>query len=106
MNGIESSWALALAADPTVASWYYEGIKLRLADGVFYTPDFFVVRVDGGLECHECKAGRVMSQKRDQTFTEASRVRVRVAAERFPAFRFVVVRKGRTSGFAIEEVGA
>ena len=36
--------------------WYkFEGIKLRLADNTFYTPDFFVMLADETLECHECK---------------------------------------------------
>src|SRR5262245_55795357 len=36
--------------------WYrFEGIKLRLADNTFYTPDFAVMTADGQIECHEVK---------------------------------------------------
>ena len=37
-------------------AWYkFEGLKLRLADKTFYSPDFAVMLADGRLECHECK---------------------------------------------------
>ncbi len=33
--------------------WYrFEGLKLRLADNTFYTPDFVVMAADGVMECH------------------------------------------------------
>ena len=36
--------------------WYkFEGLKLRLADNTFYTPDFFVMMASGQLEAHEVK---------------------------------------------------
>ncbi len=37
-------------------AWFkFEGIKLRLADNTFYTPDFAVMAADGVMECHEVK---------------------------------------------------
>ena len=36
-----------------VVAWAYEAVKLRLADKTFYTPDFVVIRTDGGIELHE-----------------------------------------------------
>ena len=98
----EAKWAFALDHDPTVSGWVYEGIKLRLADGAFYTPDFAVCREDGTLELHEVKAARKMSQGRDQTYTEASRVRVKVAASLYPWFRICVVRP-KGGGWDVEE---
>lgn len=76
-----------------VAAWRYEAIKLRLADGAWYTPDFMVEFPDGRLECHETKG----------FMREAARVRLRVAAEQFPCFRFLVVRAAG-KGFEVEEV--
>ena len=36
--------------------WYrFEGVKLRLADNTFYTPDFAVMVATGQLEMHEVK---------------------------------------------------
>jgi hypothetical protein len=62
--------------------WYrFEGLKLRLADKTFYTPDFAVMRDDGVMECHEVK-GWMM---------EDANVKIKVAADAYP-FRFVVVR--------------
>jgi hypothetical protein len=104
MNGLEAAYALLLDADPSVAAWVYEGIKLRLADGAFYTGDFAICRDNGALEIHEVKAEKKVSQRRDQTFKEASRVRIKVAAERYPWFRFVVARKAGPRGWNLEEV--
>ncbi len=62
--------------------WYrFEGLKLRLADNTFYTPDYAVMRADGAIECHEVKG----------FWTDDARVKVKVAAEMYP-FRFVAVR--------------
>ena len=37
-------------------AWYrFEGLKLRLADNTFYTPDFAVMLSNGQIECHEVK---------------------------------------------------
>ena len=76
--------------------WYrFEGIKLRLADSTFYTPDFAVQLVDGTLECHEVKGH----------WQDDARVKIKVAAEMYP-LRFVAVRripKRDGGGFAVEE---
>lgn len=63
--------------------WYaFEGITLKLADDTRYTPDFAVMLAGGVIEMHEIK-GRWM---------EDAKVKIKVAAERFP-FRFVAVYK-------------
>lgn len=75
-----------------IKAWGYEQIRLRLADGAFYTPDFIVVAADEALEIHETKG----------FMREAARVRIKVAAEMHP-FRFFIVRKeGKT--FALDAV--
>ena len=74
MNQTEAAWAALLDLDPRISSWYYEGVKLRLADGAYYTPDFLVVTSDGLLELHEVKG----------FYRTAAKVRIKVAAERFP----------------------
>lgn len=66
-------------------SWYaFEGIKLRLADKTFYTPDFFVMSSDGTLECHEVKG----------FWEDDARVKIKVAAEKFP-FKFIAIMRKR-----------
>lgn len=67
--------------------WYrFEGIKLRLADGCFYSPDFAVMLADGTMEIHEVKGH----------WEDDARVKIKVAAEMYP-FRFIAVKhvKGR-----------
>jgi len=64
--------------------WFkYEGLKLRLADNTFYTPDFAVMAADGTLECHEVKGN---------FWTDDARVKIKVAASLYP-FRFLSARK-------------
>lgn len=76
--------------------WYkFEGLKLRLADSTFYTPDFAVMASDGVMECHEVKG----------FWTDDARVKIKVAASLYP-FRFIALRKRAKKdggGFAAEE---
>lgn len=75
--------------------WYrFEGLKLRLADNTFYTPDFAVMRNDGTIECHEVKG----------FWQDDARVKIKIAAEMYP-FRFIAVRvlpKRQGGGFGVE----
>lgn len=70
--------------------WYrFEGVKLRLADNTFYTPDFAVMLATGFMEMHEVKG----------FWQDDARVKIKVAAELYP-FRFIaaVPRKKRDGG--------
>lgn len=62
----------------------FEGLKLRLADNTFYTPDFAVMAADGVIECHEVKGH----------WQDDARAKIKVAADLYP-FRFIAV-KART----------
>lgn len=63
-------------------AWYkFEGVKLRLADSTFYTPDFAVMLTDGTLECHEVKG----------FWQDDARVKIKVAADLYP-FRFIALK--------------
>lgn len=74
-----------------VIEWYkFEGVRLRLADGAYFKPDFAVVR-GGKMELHEVKG----------MWREAARVRIKVAADQFP-FRFVAVTYSNP-GWSTEE---
>lgn len=84
MNKTEAAYAKHLEAKKQAGQilwWRFEGIKLRLADNTFYTPDFDVLAADGVLEVHECK-GFMM---------EDANVKIKVAAALYP-FRFKLVR--------------
>lgn len=85
MNATEAEYARELellkAAGDVV--WYrFEGLKLRLADATFYTPDFAVMIANGEMQCHEVKG----------FWTDDARVKIKVAAEMYP-FRFFALKK-------------
>lgn len=76
--------------------WYkFEGLKLRLADNTFYTPDFAVMMSDCSIECHEVKG----------FWQDDARAKIKIAADMYP-FRFVAVKvraKKDGGGFSVEE---
>ena len=87
----------ALRMTGSVAWFKFEGVKLRLADNTFYTPDFAVMLANGQMEMHEVKGARAI-------FADDAKVKVKVAAELYP-FPFVVafpVPKSRGGGWEIE----
>lgn len=60
MNKTETAYAQELELRKRygeIARYRFEGIKLRLADNTFYTPDFAVMLANGQLEMHEVKGG-------------------------------------------------
>lgn len=85
MNKTEQEYAegleLMIRAE-RILWWKFEGIKLRLADNTFYTPDFVLMAEDGVIECHEVKG----------FWTDDARVKIKVAASLYP-FRFIAVKK-------------
>lgn len=84
MNRGEAAYAAHLAdlLEGEKVVWIrFEGIKLRLGDNCFYTPDFAVMLANGMLELHEVKNG---------PWQEDARVKIKVAAEMYP-FRFIAV---------------
>lgn len=98
MNNTERAYAahlerLRLTGD---IEWFrFEGVKVRLADKTFYTPDFAVMSADGVIEMHEVKG----------FWTDDARVKIKVAADQYP-FRFIAFKaipKSRGGGWAREE---
>jgi hypothetical protein len=64
--------------------WYkFEGIKIRLADKCFLTPDFAVMTKDGIMELHDTKGSKAI-------FSDDARVKMKMAAEMYP-FRVYAV---------------
>lgn len=98
MNKTEAAYAKTLEARRVAGevAWYrFEGIKLRLADNTFYSPDFLVMLADGSLEAHEVKGH----------WMDDARVKIKVAADQYP-FRFIAVKakaKKDGGGWAIEQ---
>lgn len=75
--------------------WFaFEGVKLRLANNTFYTPDFAVMARDGQIELHEVKG----------YWEDDARVKIKVAAALYP-FRFIAAmpkKKKDGGGWEIE----
>ena len=85
MNSLESRYAIELEAlrlAGEIQWWRFEAIRLRLADKTYYNPDFAVM-VAGRLEFRETKGH----------WEDDSRAKIKIAAELFPCFRFVAVRR-------------
>jgi hypothetical protein len=65
-----------------IIEWSYKPVRLRIGDGIYYTPDFRVVFNDRTVTYYEIKG----------FMREAARVRIHAAAERHP-HQFIMVRK-------------
>ncbi|MCP4700157.1 MAG: DUF1064 domain-containing protein [Gammaproteobacteria bacterium] len=96
MNGMEAAYSdvLYMRRHSGEVLWYdFEGMKFRLADKTFYTPDFIVMLANGEMEAHEVKG----------FWRDDARVKIKVAASMYP-FRFVAVAKNRKiGGWEVEE---
>ena len=98
LNKTEQAYAnhlSALQAEGHILWHKFEGIKLRLADNTFYTPDFFVMKSDGMLECHEVKG----------FWQDDARVKIKVASSIFP-LKFIALKprpKKDGGGWQVEE---
>lgn len=98
MNKTEQAYAEHLARLKSTGEvlWFkFEGMKFRLADSTFYTPDFVVMRADGSLEAHEVKG----------FWQDDAKVKIKVAADLYP-LRFIAVKaraKKDGGGFSVEE---
>ncbi|WP_314435903.1 DUF1064 domain-containing protein [Massilia timonae] len=98
MNKTEAAYAATLDARRhagEVAWFKFEGIKLRLADNTFYTPDFAVMLADGSLEMHEVKG----------YWQDDARAKIKIAADLYP-LRFVAIMakpKKEGGGWLTEE---
>jgi hypothetical protein len=86
MNGLEKRYAAHLdlrKATGEILSWKFEPLKLKLAPSTFYSPDFMVVGLDGGISLEETKGH----------WEDDARVKIKCAAVMFPMFTFVGVQR-------------
>lgn len=85
MNKTEAEYAALLEQmrrAGTVAWFKFEGVKLRLADNTFYTPDFAVMLSGGRMQMHEVKGH----------WMDDARAKIKIAADLYP-FEFIALRK-------------
>ena len=98
MNKTEAAYAQildALVHSHEIAWYKFEGVKLRLADNTFYTPDFVVMAANGLIEMHEVKG----------FWQDDARAKIKIAADMYP-FKFLAVKvrpKKDGGGWAKEE---
>lgn len=84
MNKTEEAYGKHLQAlqhAGEVAWFKFEGVKLRLADNTFYSPDFAVMLASGEMEMHEVKG----------FWQDDARAKIKIAADLYP-FRFIAVK--------------
>lgn len=90
MNKLEAGYAAQLQirqAAGEIAWFEFEPLKLKLADGAYYKPDFVLWMRDGSVQAHECKG----------FWREAARVRFKVARRVHPWLKFFAVTKANGS---------
>jgi hypothetical protein len=91
-NNHETYWREQLENMPDVEKVYYEGVKLKLANNTFYTPDFMVLKSDGSIEFHEVKGSWKAPNQED------ARVKIKVAAAIHTWAKFVSVELKKRGG--------
>lgn len=95
MNKTEAAYCLhleRLMAEGLIAWFKFEGMKFRLADKTFYTPDFAVMRADGALQMHEVKG----------YWQDDARAKIKIAADMYP-MDFIAIKKGKGGLWEMEE---
>ena len=94
-----------------IVEYLFDPEKLRLADLAYYSPDFFVMLPDGGVEFHEVK-GRTTRKRSDGTRVDApwsredAKLKIRFAAERFWWYRSAIVFPLKAGGWGRIEFGS
>ncbi len=80
-----------------IAGWRYEAVKLRLAGRTFYTPDFFIEpwRLGERFLCVETKGPYAR---------EDSLIKLKVAADLYSCFRWLLVIKESRHAWVVREV--
>jgi len=84
MNKTEADYSahLDLLKNAGDVAWFkFEGLKFRLADNTFYTPDFAVMMAGGEMQAHEVKG----------FWQDDARAKIKIAADLYP-FQFIAVK--------------
>lgn len=89
MNRLEQRYADEILAPKlqvgVILAYAFEAVTLKLGDDCRYTPDFMVIEQDETITFIECKG----------FWRDDAKVKIRVAAEKFPMFRFRAVKHVR-----------
>lgn len=101
LNKTEKAWARVLEGRRVrgeIQGWLSQTASWELAKGVHYRPDFLVVELDGQLVFHEVKGSRGFK------LDPQGRVKLKVAADKFPFLTWVGVVKRKKGGWDVEEI--
>lgn len=95
LNRTESSYSQYLEAEKHaghISDFWFESIKLRIADGsCWYCPDFMVLRPDGSIELHEVKGS-------PKIFMDDAKIKCKACATQYPFALFVVYPRRKKDG--------
>jgi hypothetical protein len=101
-NGVErkyDAYLKSLVDAGKIAKYGYESITLKLADDFRYTPDFYILCLDGSVQFHDTKG-----RKGDSFYSRKLGVpKIKMAAEQFPEFKFFVVWFGEDKTWRWQE---
>lgn len=92
---LEAAYAAVLDAQKRVGQlidWRYEEIGLRLADDVYYYPDFLLIERDAA-EVYRYTFDEVKGRRQGKGW-ELGRAKLRIAAQMHPWYTFRLVTKG------------
>jgi|SRR5215472_4279852 len=113
MNQSETKYAEQLRLRQQVGEvlwWAFEGMKFKIGEHCFYTPDFNVLLADCQLHCIDVKGTQSKQNKAGESYQTAyceddARVKIAAAANLFP-ISFYIVYLGSDHNWIIEEIGA
>lgn len=95
MNKTEKAYAAWLENEKhagRVVSYWFESLKLKIAEGTCWlTPDFCVLRPNGDVELHDVKGS-------PKIWTDDSKVKMKVCATSYPFRVFVVFPRSKQRG--------
>lgn len=82
-----------------IVDYKFEGIKLRLADNTFYTPDFLVFAKDDVVELHDTKGTTTKTRSSGEKVKapwveEDAKLKIKLVAELYPFRTYIVFKNG------------
>lgn len=86
-----------LKAAGEILDFRFEGVKLRLADNTFFTPDFLVFDADGTVELHDTKGTTKKANSKGEKVAKPwceddAKLKLKLVAELYP-FRVFIAWK-------------
>lgn len=108
-NSIEKkydAYLKSLVQSGRIIKYEYESHTFKLADDLRYVADFYVLCNDGSIQFHDTK-GRTKKDNGEETFysRKGGIPKIKMAAEKFPEYRFFVVWMSSDKKWMWQEIG-